>query len=173
MVRWPVCPGIRTPSGICSKLFFHFMENIFRCSVLLVGHPTWWEDGSVIYLYNCYCTLPALSLLGEVLQDLWPYLTVSFETKIPLCCLLWHTGLWQRYTIPPPHRWTLSKVKIILWPMVSQLLASPSWCQAAIWDLWPIYLSRHWKLSLGTCGSAKPKSKSSYDRWLVSQSVLI
>jgi hypothetical protein len=42
--------------------------------------PLWPEDGSVIYLYKCYCALPALSVSVQVSQNLRPYLTASFVT---------------------------------------------------------------------------------------------
>jgi hypothetical protein len=30
-----------------------------------VGHPLWWDDGSVIYSYNCFWALPEQSLSGR------------------------------------------------------------------------------------------------------------
>jgi hypothetical protein len=55
MVNWPVCPGIRPPSGTCNQFRF-----VFR--VFIVGCPLWWEDRSVISSSKCYWALPALSL---------------------------------------------------------------------------------------------------------------
>jgi hypothetical protein len=46
---------------------------------LLVGCPSWREDGPVIYLYNCYWSFPALSLLNRSLAGL---MTISY-------CLIW------------------------------------------------------------------------------------
>jgi hypothetical protein len=39
------------------------------CWILDVGHPLWREDGSVIYLYNCFWALPEQSLLGRSPAD--------------------------------------------------------------------------------------------------------
>jgi hypothetical protein len=49
------------------------------CGFLDVGHPLWREDGSVIYSYNCFLTLPEQSFLGRRLAEL----TVIFY------CLIW------------------------------------------------------------------------------------
>jgi hypothetical protein len=35
-----------------------------NCGFFNVRCPLWWEDGSVIYLYNCLWDLPEQSLLG-------------------------------------------------------------------------------------------------------------
>jgi hypothetical protein len=44
-----------------------------------MGHPLWREDGSVIYLYNCFWVLPEHSLLGRSPAEL----TAIFD------CLIW------------------------------------------------------------------------------------
>jgi hypothetical protein len=43
-------------------------------------HHLWWEDGCVIYSYNCFWALPEQSLWGPSPSELRPYFTVSFET---------------------------------------------------------------------------------------------
>jgi hypothetical protein len=65
-VSRPVCPGIRQPSGIRDQFLVHFHGKYMQVFVvfLLVGRLCWREDGSVIYAYNCYWALPALSPLG-------------------------------------------------------------------------------------------------------------
>jgi hypothetical protein len=69
-----------------------------------VGHPLWQEDGSVIYLYNCFWALPEQWLWVEVPQNSRPDFTVSFETP-----QLWGPGPhiyipWEQGgpVIPPP-----------------------------------------------------------------------
>jgi hypothetical protein len=66
------------------------------------GCPLWQEDGSVTYLYKCYWASPALSLSGPSFVELRPYLTVSFETGFPFCCLLQLAGITWKYSNLPP-----------------------------------------------------------------------
>jgi hypothetical protein len=54
---------IRGPRPIFISLPWKIFSD--TCSFLLVRRPPSREDGSVIYLYNCYWTLQALSLLGS------------------------------------------------------------------------------------------------------------
>jgi hypothetical protein len=44
------------------------------CGFLDVWHPLWREDGSVIYLYNCFWALPEHSLLGRSPAELLSHL---------------------------------------------------------------------------------------------------
>jgi hypothetical protein len=74
--QWPVCLAFRLPSGAHDNFFLP--EN---CWFLDVGRPLWWEDGSVIYSYDCFCVLPEQSLSGPSTAEL----TTIF------CCLLWHS----------------------------------------------------------------------------------
>jgi hypothetical protein len=49
-----------------------------------MGHPLWQKIGSVIYLYNCYWALPALSLSGPSPTGLE---TVIFRSHLRLSSL--------------------------------------------------------------------------------------
>jgi hypothetical protein len=94
------------------------------------------------------------------LSHLRPYATVSYETPptwrarplylypqeqdgpvippgtgFPICRLLQLTGLQWRYSNPPPHSPRPSKSKLYY----DRQSASPSWCQAPIWDPRPIF----------------------------------
>jgi hypothetical protein len=53
IVSRPVYLSVTHPSGTRDQFFpsFFCIEN---CEFLDVGHPLWREDGSVIYLYNCF-----------------------------------------------------------------------------------------------------------------------
>jgi hypothetical protein len=57
-VNWPVYLGVGFPSGTHDQILF----CIDNCMFLDVWWPLWWEDGSVIYLYNCFWALPEQSL---------------------------------------------------------------------------------------------------------------
>jgi hypothetical protein len=111
------------------------------------GCPLWWEDGSVIYSYNCFWALPEQSLWVPSPAELRQYFTVSFEThptwsaKFPY---LYYPGTgWAsctpRHWVPFHHLlWFLG-----LWASSSSYIvtdgqsASLSWCWAPIWGLWP------------------------------------
>jgi hypothetical protein len=67
----------RLPSGAHDQIFFFLFDN---CGFLAVGRPLWQEDGSVIYLYNCFWVLPEQSLWSPCPAELRPYFTVSFQT---------------------------------------------------------------------------------------------
>jgi hypothetical protein len=54
--------GVELPSGVHDQIF------VFSLTIkgfLDVRHPLWGEDGSVIYLHNCFWTSPEQSLLGR------------------------------------------------------------------------------------------------------------
>jgi hypothetical protein len=103
---------------------------LFDCyGIVFVGHPLWWEDGS---LSSIHC---------------WPLPEQSFSGPSPLglatisYCLRFETSLfvaslrlarsWWRYLTPPPHGYCFgSKSKSHCdWQSVSQSV-SKSWCQA-------------------------------------------
>jgi hypothetical protein len=74
-VSWPVCPGVRPPSGTCNQFFFHIFGNDHDiCSFFNMVHPLWWEGGYVIY--GCRWDSPLLSWIW-VPQNSWPYFTFS------------------------------------------------------------------------------------------------
>jgi hypothetical protein len=96
-----------------------------------VGHPLWWENGSVIYLYNCFWALPEQSLLGRSPTEL----TTIFY------CLIWDSPNFEGQVpvfIPP-------KVKSHVTTdgqSVTVLVSSP------LWNLWLV-----WKLLCYLCGT--------------------
>jgi hypothetical protein len=61
------------------ELMTRFLLSLWQWGFLYMGHPLWREDGSVIYLYNCFSALPEQSLLGRSPAEL---------TDI-FCCLIW------------------------------------------------------------------------------------
>jgi hypothetical protein len=61
------------PSGAHDQIFI----ILDICSFIIAGRLPWWEDWSVIYLYNCYWPLLVMS---QVPHDMWPYFAVSYET---------------------------------------------------------------------------------------------
>jgi hypothetical protein len=63
------------------------------CGFLLVGRPPRREDGSVIYCTSATGPCQCCHSYVQVLQDSWPYFTVSFETGFPFCRLLLLAGL--------------------------------------------------------------------------------
>jgi hypothetical protein len=70
--------GVGLPSGAHDQIFvFSLMIKGF----LDVRHPLWREDGSVIYLYNCFRTLPEQSLLGRSPAELTTIF--SFHLRFP------------------------------------------------------------------------------------------
>jgi hypothetical protein len=103
--------------------FFYLSDD---CRFPDMGHPLWWEGGSVICLYSCFWALPEQSLLGrspiELMtiliwdcHNLWGQVPVYVsprnrvaqlyppDTGFPFCRLLWLAGLWWRYSNLPPH----------------------------------------------------------------------
>jgi hypothetical protein len=122
-------------------IFFFCIDN---CGFLDVGHPLWWEDGSVIYTYNCFWALPKQSFSGPSPGELmtifyclswgspnlgarlpyfyppgtgWPSYTPG--TGFPFLCLLRLARLRWRYSNPPPH-----EVEVNLRPTVSRPVCS-------------------------------------------------
>jgi hypothetical protein len=74
-VSRPVCLGVVLPSEDYDQIFF-LSDN---CRFLDVRCPLWQEDGSVIFLYNCFWALPEQSLTGPSPIEL----TAIFN------CLIW------------------------------------------------------------------------------------
>jgi hypothetical protein len=60
MVSRPVCLGVRLPSGAHDQSFVFCL----MIAGFLMWSTLWLEDGSVIYLYNCFWALPEQSLSG-------------------------------------------------------------------------------------------------------------
>jgi hypothetical protein len=107
-----------------------------------VGHPLWREDGSVIYLYNCFWALPEQSLLC------WN----PAELMTTFHCLIWdspnlesqvHIFIFPRNKVA----WLYPRAlgfRTRLWKSnqswsfitTESQSASPSWCQAPIWVPW-------------------------------------
>jgi hypothetical protein len=91
------------------------------CGFLDKGHPLWREDGSVIYLYNCFWALPEQSISGHTVLSHLRLLPTSrarsriyipqeqggpvipLDTGFPFCRFLRLAGLRWRYSIPPAH----------------------------------------------------------------------
>jgi hypothetical protein len=130
--RW-VGLGVGLPSGA------HFCFLSDDCGFLDVGHPLWREDGSVIYLYNCFWTLPEQSLLGRSPAEL----TTIFY------CLIWDSCNMEvqvlvfispRNRVAQLYSWALGSI-LKLKLNYGWQSASPSWCQAPIWDPRPIFIS--------------------------------
>jgi hypothetical protein len=67
----------RQSAGLSSCPDFCFLSD--DCGFLHMRGPLWREDGSVIYLYNCFRALPEQSLLGRSPAEL----TTIFY------CLIW------------------------------------------------------------------------------------
>jgi hypothetical protein len=79
-VSRPVCLGVRGPSGTRDRFFsFSLKFPLDSCVFVILKRPLWREDGSVIYLYNCFSSLPEQSLLGRSPAEL----TTIFY------CLVW------------------------------------------------------------------------------------
>jgi hypothetical protein len=81
---------------------FSFTSRILPSGIYVffsVGRPPWPESGSVIYSYNCYCVLPALSLSGPS--------PAVFET-ISYCLI------WDLVSFLSPHTARRATVKVIL-----------------------------------------------------------
>jgi hypothetical protein len=83
-----------------------FFFSVWQLQVSCGGYPLWREDGSVIYLYNCFWALPEQSLWGPSPAELRQYFTVSFETHSTWSArslYLYHPGTgWPSYT---PGHW--------------------------------------------------------------------
>jgi hypothetical protein len=60
---------------------FHFLPD--NCWFLDVGRPLWREDGSVIYSYNCFWSLPGQSPAGPSPTELRPYLIWDRRARSP------------------------------------------------------------------------------------------
>jgi hypothetical protein len=60
---------------------FSFLPDKF--GFLEVGHPLWWEDGSVIYSFNCFWAFTGQSLGGSSPAELGPYFTLSLRLPQP------------------------------------------------------------------------------------------
>jgi hypothetical protein len=75
-VSWPVCLGIRHPSGAYNQIFI--ASDSFR--FVDVGRCLWWEDGSVVY--NCRWNSPAQSFWGPSPEELVTiFYCLIFETS--------------------------------------------------------------------------------------------
>jgi hypothetical protein len=82
-VNRPVCLGAALPSGAQDQIFVFCLTNE---GFLDVGRPLWRKDGSLIYSYNCFWSLPEhlnSQSRVQVQQSSWPYFTVSSETPQP------------------------------------------------------------------------------------------
>jgi hypothetical protein len=76
--------------------FFYLSDD---CRFLDMGHPLWWEDGSVIYLYNCFWALPEQSPLGRS----------PAELRAIFYCLIWDSpNLYDQVRV-------FFKVKVMSW----------------------------------------------------------
>jgi hypothetical protein len=145
MVNWSVCLlGVGLPSGAHDQVF------VFSLMMMMMRHPLWWEDVSVIYLYNCFWTLPEQSLLGQTQAQLrtpptwrarspylyppgtgWPSYTPGHW--VPFCHLLRLAGQQWRYSNLPPHWWHRFSSQSQV--MTYGQSVSMSWCRP-LWNLW-------------------------------------
>jgi hypothetical protein len=66
-------PNVIPPSGNCKQFLFSFPQDLHldSCWFLIMGHPLWLHDGSVIY--SCYWAPPVESFRVWVPQDSWLY----------------------------------------------------------------------------------------------------
>jgi hypothetical protein len=71
IVSWPVCPGVKPPSGVRDQFFFSFFLKLSldTCGFVIVGCPLWQKDGCVIY--NCCWASLVQSFLAWVQRDSW------------------------------------------------------------------------------------------------------
>jgi hypothetical protein len=69
--------------------------------VFCCGVPSWWEDRSLMYSYNCFWAMPAQSLLGPSPAEL---MTIY-------CCLIWDSpnmeGQVTVFISPPRIGWSI------------------------------------------------------------------
>jgi hypothetical protein len=77
-VSRPVYLGVRHPSGTRDQ-FFLSLFCIDNSGFPNVGRPLWREDGSIIYLYNCFWALPEQSFSGPCPSEL----------MVIFYCLIW------------------------------------------------------------------------------------
>jgi hypothetical protein len=70
--------SVRLLSGAHDQIFF-LSDN---CGLLDAGHPLWQKDGSVIYLYNSFWSLPEQSLSGPNPTELMTQLQRSLCTNV-------------------------------------------------------------------------------------------
>jgi hypothetical protein len=127
MVSELACHGVK--SHLWPKTRFLLLSDSYK--LIDVGCPLWWEGSSVV----CQCSHSQVS----VLQDSWPYITVSDlrlpqpdgpglciyicqelggsglppAIGFPFCHLLWLVGLQWRYSNPCPCR--VCDDRVTLW----------------------------------------------------------
>jgi hypothetical protein len=133
-VSWPVCLGVRRPSGTCDQFFF-LLEIFFRqlqvcysvmssltrgrvCSLLLLlvlasAVPRDSRPYFIVPILETPPTWRARSLYLYPLGTGWPSYTLG--TGFPFRRLSQLAGLWWRCSNPPPHgeEWDLSTISYI------------------------------------------------------------
>jgi hypothetical protein len=71
-----VCLGVRFPSGAHDQIFVFCLTN----AGFLMWDTLWREDGSVIYLYNCFWALPEQSIFWVKSRRTHDHILLSPET---------------------------------------------------------------------------------------------
>jgi hypothetical protein len=79
-VSWPVCLGVRHPSGTHDQFFFLLEISFWQLRVCYFVASSLMRGRVYNLLYNCFWALPEQSLLGQSPVELRPYFTVSSET---------------------------------------------------------------------------------------------
>jgi hypothetical protein len=64
-VRWPVCPGVRRPSGTCDQFFFRHEISCRQLRLCYFVAPSLTRGRVCNLLLNCFWALPEQSLLSR------------------------------------------------------------------------------------------------------------
>jgi hypothetical protein len=64
-VSWPVCLGVRLPSGISDQFFFLFEISFRQLRVCYIVAPSLTRERVCNLLYNCFWALQEQPLLGR------------------------------------------------------------------------------------------------------------
>jgi hypothetical protein len=125
------------PGTNFSPSFFNYFFNGF----VDVGRPFWWEVGSIVF--SCYWASPALSfssLSSMGLMNIFYCLNfLNSPTWMAGSCIYFPQE--QGSPVVPLGILGLTSQQSQSYITTDSQSASPSWCQAPIWDPWLIFLS--------------------------------